>query len=67
MLFRSTVIGGLGGAVAEFLICTKPVPMRIVGSPDRFGICGTYEEIHEALGLTVENIIESSRSVLAIK
>lgn len=62
-----TVIGGLGGAVAEFLACNKPVPMRIVGSPDRFGVCGTYEEIHEVLGLTTEKIIEAARSVVGLK
>jgi len=62
-----TVIGGLGGAVAEFLSCTKPVPIRIVGSPDRFGVCGSYEEIHEVLGLTPENIVESSTTVLSLK
>lgn len=62
-----TVIGGLGGAVAEFLACTKPVPMRIIGSPDRFGVCGTYEEIHEVLRLTVEHIVESSLSIVSLK
>lgn len=62
-----TTIGGLGGAVAEFLACNKPVPMRIVGSPDRFGVCGTYEEIHEVLGLTEENIVQSALSVAALK
>lgn len=62
-----TVIGGLGGAVAEFLACNKPVPMRMVGSPDRFGVCGTYEEIHEALGITTEKIIEQARQVLVVK
>lgn len=62
-----TVIGGLGGAVAEFLACTKPVPMRIIGSPDRFGVCGTYEEIHEVLGLTVENIVKASLNLTSLK
>lgn len=62
-----TVIGGLGGAVAEFLACTKMVPMKIIGSPDRFGVCGTYEEIHEVLGLTVENIVASSVRLVSLK
>lgn len=62
-----TVIGGLGGAVAEFLACTKPVPMRIVGSPDRFGVCGTYDEIHEVLGLTTEKIIDAVKDVVVLK
>lgn len=62
-----TVIGGLGGAVAEFLACNKPLPLKIVGSPDRFGVCGTYEEIHEVLGLTAANIIEAAKAVIAQK
>lgn len=60
-----TVIGGLGGAVAEFLACTKPVPMKIVGSPDRFGVCGSYEEIHQVLGLTSEKIIEAVNGLVS--
>jgi transketolase len=62
-----TIIGGLGSAVAEYLTCTKPVPMKIIGSPDRFGVCGTYEEIHEVLGLTTEKISEAVRDVLTLK
>ncbi|NLI93427.1 MAG: transketolase family protein [Peptococcaceae bacterium] len=62
-----TVIGGLGGAVAEFLACTKPLPMKIVGSQDRFGVCGSYEEIHQVLGLTSEKIIEAAKDVIKAK
>jgi transketolase len=62
-----TVIGGLGSAVAEYLATAMPVPMRIVGSPDRFGVCGTYDEIHEVLGLTVEKIREAVRDVIILK
>lgn len=61
-----TVIGGLGGAVTEFLACTKPVPVRMVGSQDRFGVCGTYDEIHEALGLTAEKIVEAVKEVVLV-
>lgn len=60
-----TVIGGLGGAVAEFLACTRPVPMRMIGSPDRFGVCGTYEQIHQVLGLTTEKIIEAVKDLMS--
>ncbi|RNC29969.1 MAG: 1-deoxy-D-xylulose-5-phosphate synthase [Candidatus Dichloromethanomonas elyunquensis] len=60
-----SVIGGLGGAVAEFLSCANPVPMQIVGSQDRFGVCGSYEEIHQVLGLTAEKIEEAVKEVLS--
>jgi transketolase len=62
-----SVVGGLGGAVAEFLAGTKPVPVQIVGSPDRFGVCGTYEQIQEVLGLTAAKIEEAARKVLNLK
>lgn len=62
-----TIIGGLGGAVAELLAVCRPVPMRIVGSPDRFGVCGTYDEIHNILGLTTEKIIFEAKNVLLQK
>ena len=59
-----SAIGGLGSAVAEFLACTRPVPLRIIGSPDKFGVCGTYEQIHQAFGLTAERIIQATKEVL---
>lgn len=62
-----SVIGGLGSAVAEFLACSRPVPLRIIGSPDKFGICGTYEQIHQAFGLTAERIAQAAKEVLEQK
>jgi len=37
--------GGLGGAVAEFLAENRPLPMRILGVPDRFGESGDPGEL----------------------
>lgn len=62
-----SVIGGLGSAVAEFLASTKPVPIQFVGTKDRFGVCGTYDEIHEVMGLTSEKIVEAVKNVLVQK
>lgn len=59
-----SVIGGLGGAVAETVVKTVPVPMRMVGTNDCFGISGTPDQLFERYGLTVERIVESARSVL---
>lgn len=59
-----TVLGGLGSAVSEFLIQNYPVPLKMVGVKDRFGVCASYEEMHARLGLTVEEIIKSAHSVL---
>ena len=40
-----TVLGGLGGAVAEVLGEACPVPLRRVGIRDEFGTSGPLEEI----------------------
>lgn len=52
-----TVIGGLYGAVAEFVASkdtTKPV--RAVGIPDRYISQGTQNELRSECGLTVDEI-----------
>lgn len=39
------VAGGLGGAVAEFLARTYPVPMEFIGMQDKFGESGEPEQL----------------------
>lgn len=51
-----SVIGGLGGAVAETLARILPVPMEFVGVEDRFGESGSQTELYEKYGLTAEKI-----------
>ncbi|MDA8228143.1 MAG: transketolase family protein [Desulfitobacterium hafniense] len=62
-----TVIGGLGGAISELLGESYPVPIRMVGVRDRFGLCGTYDELHQLLGLTTENIIGCVKELINLK
>ena len=50
-----SVHGGLGGAVAETVATTCPVPMRMVGV-DRFAPAGPVEYLFEHFGLTAQNI-----------
>lgn len=52
-----TVIGGLGGAVAESLGDRLPVKLRRIGLPDTFGESGCYTALLERFGLCVENIV----------
>lgn len=59
-----SVLGGMGSAVSEFLIQNYPVPMQMVGVKDRFGLCASYTEMHEQLGLTVVEIIKAAHKVL---
>ncbi len=62
-----TVIGGLGGAVAEVVVQEHPVPMRFVGVNDRFGTSGTPDELLKAFHLMPEDIVVAVRNVLRTK
>jgi transketolase len=59
-----SILGGLGGAVAELLSEKLPVPLRRVGIRDRFGASGRVEELMEHYGLTPRHVAEAARSVL---
>lgn len=58
-----TVIGGLGGAVAELLGEKLPLPMRRVGTRDVFGTSGSVDELVEHYGLGSHHIAEAARSL----
>ncbi len=62
-----SIIGGLGGAVAEVLSGSYPVPVEFVGIKDSFGQSGKLEELFEFYGLTAENIASSVKKVLERK
>ena len=59
-----SVIGGLGGAVAELLARKKPVPMAFVGQKDTFGESGKPAELLEKYGMDPAAICEAARSLL---
>jgi transketolase len=61
------VHGGLGGAVAEVIVRTCPVPMEFVATMDRFGQSGKPRELMEAFGLTSHEIVSAARRVLQRK
>jgi transketolase len=60
-----TVLGGLGGAVAEALGEACPVPIRRVGIRDRFGTSGPLDALFAEYGLTAEAVCEAARAALA--
>ncbi len=62
-----SIIGGLGGAVAELLGEECPVPVKRVGVHDRFGTSGKAEELLKYFGLTPEDLVEAAREVLQKK
>lgn len=61
------IIGGLGSAVAEVLCENSPVPMKRVGTQDRFGQSGKPHELFELYGLTAKNIIQNVKDVIKMK
>lgn len=62
-----SIVGGLGGAVAEALSGTYPVPIMRVGIDDRFATTGPYLDLLEYLGLTTSGVVEAAHRALALK
>lgn len=62
-----SIIGGLGGAIAEALAENHPVPLERVGVRDAFGRSGTPEELLVEYGLTPEDLVTAAEKVLARK
>ena len=58
-----TIIGGLGGAVAETLGEHAPTPMKRVGIQDVFGESAPNEDLLVKYGLTSKDIAEAARSL----
>ncbi len=55
-----SVIGGLGGAIAELLGEKAPTPMRRIGMQDVFGLSGEADELQRHFNLTADDIHRSS-------
>lgn len=62
-----SIIGGLGSAVAEILAENYPIKMKRIGVNDQFGQSGKTDELYKKYGLTKEEIIKSSKTLLGRK
>ncbi len=62
-----SIVGGLGGAVAEVLMEECPVPLRRVGVKDVFGKSGSSADLLAAFGLMEVDIAEAVREVVGLK
>lgn len=62
-----SIIGGLGGAVAEVLSQNHPVKMKMVGQMDTYGESGKPEELKVKYGMTSANIVKAVKNIKAIK
>ena len=59
-----SIIGGLGGAVAEFLSENHPMPVKRIGIQDTFGCSGSGSELLEYHGIGVDNVVKTIKAAL---
>ncbi len=62
-----SIIGGLGGAVAELLAENCPVPVVRLGIRDTFGESGAPQALLQKYGLTAENLALAGKKALKLK
>jgi len=62
-----TVIGGLGGAVAEHLARTRPTRVEMVGIRDTFGESGPPDRLLHKYGITVHAVVEAAERAVATR
>jgi transketolase len=62
-----SILGGLGGAVAEVVSGNIPVPVRRVGLADCFAETGPYNTILDHYGMAEEDILQAVREVIQMK
>jgi transketolase len=62
-----SIVGGLGGAVAELLSEKAPTPLVRHGINDRFGVSGKAEDLLKYFRLTADDLVESAKAALSKK
>lgn len=62
-----SVIGGLGGAVSEYLAENCPVPVVKLGVDDKFGTSGPALQLLDIFKLNADGVIEKVRKALELK
>ena len=64
---EAQLAGGLGGAVAEFLVRTHPVPVEMVGIEDTFLECGLPDELAVVYNLKARNFVDAAKRAVSRK
>ena len=62
-----SVIGGLGGSVAEWLSSNNPCHLEMVGVQDRFGESGGSDELMDALKITEVEVVAAAKRAISRK
>lgn len=60
-----TILGGLGGAVAEVLSEIRPTPMRRIGIADRYGESASNADLLEIFGLSAASVSKQVAKIIA--
>ena len=61
------IMGGLGGAIAEFLAQNRPLPMEFIGLHDTFAESGTPDELLTKYKMDAPAIIDAVKKVITRK
>ncbi len=61
---EANIVGGLGGAVAEAVTESYPVPISRVGVRDTFGESGEHQELMVKYGLTSKEIVRHAKHLI---
>jgi transketolase len=62
-----SILGGLGGAVAEFVSGAYPVPIVRTGISDTFCETGPYEALLDRYGMAVADIVAAAHKAIGLK
>jgi transketolase len=62
-----SIVGGLGGAVAELLSGERPTPVVRVGLHDAFARTGPYDALLELCGMVASDIVAAARRAVSLK
>ncbi|MBI4790061.1 MAG: transketolase family protein [Chloroflexi bacterium] len=62
-----SILGGLGGAVAEAVTEVFPVPIKRVGLADRFCESGPYHVLLDQYGMAVKDIVAAAHDAICAK
>ncbi len=61
------IYGGMGSAVAEVISQNFPVPLKIMGIPDEFGVSGKPADLLKYFGISESHIVESALNLIKNK
>ncbi len=64
---EGSILGGLGGAVAEAVCAECPVPLKRVGIPDRFAETGPYDALLNRYGMAVQDVVAAAQAAVSLK